>query len=136
MMDKLTQLFHLLATLLEPLRFFKHAQERRLNAERELREHTLEILESVMSRMEKKSEADAQVLVENAKASQALGMAINTWFEMFKVNMDHTMTTSTVRPQDEWDDARKREFDRLKAEGWPVDEDPAKQLAFLQSYLG
>jgi len=121
-----------LAILFEPLRFIKHAQERRYLAERELREHTLELLDTMMQRSSEQQAHSAAVAMETAKSATALANALHTWFDMFKDNsaQEH-LKSETVRSADEWSEEQQRTKRKLIEAGYPIDGSREDQLAYL-----
>lgn len=88
-------------------------------------------MESVFSRMEKRDGMQAAVMQEMAKATAAQAASFATWLEMFKQGHDQQLTSLTVRPQDELDEARKRERERLMQVGFPIDKSAEEQLSWF-----
>jgi DNA-binding protein H-NS len=124
-----------LMALMDLFRFIRNARERRRQEEAALREHTLELLDTVLSKVQAQNETTAAAMVEMAKASKAHAEALNTWFEMFKANNEMAHVGSvTVRGEDLWEEERAREHARLLAAGYPVNSSAAEQLAWLQSH--
>lgn len=96
-------------------------------------EHTLEMVETIMERMEGISKANAEASAEQARAFSKNAEALQTWFQMFKDNQGPG-GGSIVRPEDEAEAEEQRELARLKNAGYPVDsQDPATVATFLST---
>jgi hypothetical protein len=96
-------------------------------------EHTLEMVETIMLRMEGISKANAEASAEQARAFTKNAEALQTWFEMFKDNQGPG-SGSIVRPEDEADAEEQRELARFKAAGYPTEtQDPATVATFLSN---
>lgn len=94
-------------------------------------EHTLEMVEAIMGRMEAIYKANAEASKEQARAFTKNAEALQTWFEMFR-DAQGPGSVSVVRPEDEAEAEDAREMERLRAAGYPVDEqDPATVATFL-----
>lgn len=96
-------------------------------------EHTLEMVETIMGRMESIFKANSEASAEQARAFTKNAEALQTWFEMFKDNQGPG-AVSIVRPEDEAADEERRELARLKEAGYPVEsQDPATVATFLSN---
>jgi hypothetical protein len=113
------------------IQFRQRAHERAMERESALREHTLELLDTVMQRTNAQSAQLADAMVEQAKASAAHAAALQVWFEMFRAQANDPTTTATVRPADEYAAEQQREADRLAALGFPIHASPEDQLAWI-----
>jgi DNA-binding protein H-NS len=128
------KLVEVLALLIEPFRFIKHARERRLKEVAELREHMVDMLDTVLGRLEATEQHRSLALIESAKAQQAQATALQTWFEMFKHDSMNNSPGTTVRPADEYDAEQQRMQEKLIELGYPVEKSPAEQMAWLLSH--
>lgn len=122
-----------LAEIFEPLRYFKHKRER-LAAERQAeREHQLEIIDTMLARVEQIIAHQKDAQIAQAHSNGKLAEGIVTWLEMFKSSAEAqaNLGTATVRSEDEAADEDRRELERLKKLGYPVNEPRHVQLQWL-----
>ncbi len=126
-----------LALLFEPFRFFKHAREARAAEAAAMREHTIELLDAVMSRVEKREEHSSRALEALGAAMSEQARATAKWFDMFQQqSTDAHLDTSTVRPENEAYAAEQRDIERFKQMGFPIDGSLEDQLAFIDDVFG
>jgi Holliday junction resolvasome RuvABC DNA-binding subunit len=132
-MSILERFYAFLAELFEPFRFLKHARERRLLERQEEREHQLELIDTMLQRVEKVIEHQKDAAIATAQANSKLAEGIVTWLEMFKNSAEAqaNLGTATVRSEDEYSDEQKRELERLIKLGYPVNEPRPVQLQWL-----
>jgi DNA-binding protein H-NS len=96
-------------------------------------EHTLEMVEVIMTRMEGIHKANAEASAEQARAFSKNAEALQTWFKMFEQNQGDG-SVSIVRAEDEADAEDARELARLRAAGYPVDaQTPTEVASFLST---
>lgn len=122
-----------LLELFEPLRFFKHRRERLRQERDEEREFQLEMLSTILGKVEQIVEHHKEQGVAQAQASERLAQAIGIWLEMFKnanASSEH-LSSETVRPGDEREAELQRERERLIKKGLPINGSQAEQLAWL-----
>jgi DNA-binding protein H-NS len=120
-----------LARFFDLFRFIEHARQRREAELAAMHERNIELIDTLMSRLEKTESLRTEAAVEAAKGQQAMAEALQTWFEMFKFESQDNSPAQTVRPIDEWAAERQRATQELAAMGYPVDEPPEKQMAWL-----
>jgi hypothetical protein len=93
-----------------------------------------DMLEAVLSRVQQSNAGQTEALIEVAKGTQEVGKAISTWMDLFKNNQGDGFS-HTVRPAQEVEEHEARERERLKKLGYPVDEPPDAQMAFLDNIV-
>ncbi len=119
---------------IKKFRAYLEAREAARRAERrEAQEHVLDLVDTMLSRVEKISELHRDQGVAQAKASEKLAGAIAVWLEMFKQANEGTdhLTTATVRSEDEFSAERDRERERLIKKGYPLNQPRNIQLQWL-----
>lgn len=99
-----------------------------------MRAHTLELVDTVLARVEAAEKLRSAAQIESAKALQAQSDALRTWLEMFKVDSQDRSPGVTVRPSDEADAEEERYKQKLRELGYPVDGTPHEQMAFLLAH--
>jgi hypothetical protein len=82
-------------------------------AEATRHERTLELLETVMQRMQAQSTAQSDALIEVAKGVQENAKAINRWMGLFESTQGEG-ASHVVRPADEVEAADKRQMEKLR----------------------
>lgn len=122
-----------LTTIFKAFRFIERSRLRAANEAHLLRmerarerEHQLEMMEAVFTRIESSNATTMAALTEMAKGTQEQAKGFTQWLEMFRGSME-APTSSTVRDSDEW----LEEQQRLKAQGFPVDLPVEFQLASI-----
>lgn len=112
------------AERLEMLRAATETQERARHQQQ------LEVLETVLSRVQAISEGGQQVMQEVAIGIQKNAEAINTWMQLFQQNQGPG-DVHTVRPEDEYKAWQQREMNQLAELGYiqkPAGDAPAVEL--------
>jgi hypothetical protein len=131
--ELIERLLEFLQKLVEPLRFIKRARERRRQEKETEREFMVDLVDTVLARVEKIAEHQKDQGIAQSQSAQKLAEAIGTWLDMFKhANEAYAnVASATVRPEDEFEAENQREQERLKAKGFPVDAPDAQKLAWL-----
>jgi DNA-binding protein H-NS len=122
-----------LAELCEPLRYFKHRRERIAAEKQAEREHMLEILDTLLERVEKLVEHQKDAGVAQAAAVSRMAEAFGTWLEMFQQSAQDQahLGSVTVRAEDEYEAELERERERLIKKGFPINRPETEQLQWL-----
>jgi uncharacterized damage-inducible protein DinB len=117
-----------LALALEPLRFRKHAEERRYAAEAANRDAQLRLIESVLTAQDSTNARNAEALMEVAKTVQGQAAGFQEWLKLFASNGEPVSSTVTVGDEVELERARVAQE---LSERYPTLADARDQLDFL-----
>lgn len=123
-----------LTQLVQFFRFIKNARDRRAAEKVAEREHLIELLDTLFSRLEQLERTRSDAMIAASQAQQAQAEALKVWFEMFKFDSQDRSTAPTVRPADEYDAEQERTREKLISLGYPVDSSPAEQMAWLLAH--
>jgi hypothetical protein len=129
----LDTLYAFLAQVFEPFRFLKHARERRLQEKQEAHENLVDLIDTMMGRVERIIEHQKEAQIAAAHSNGKLAEGIVLWLEMFKTSAEAqaNLGTATVRSEDEASEERSRELEALKKKGFPVNGSNAEKLQWI-----
>lgn len=113
------------------LNFPRRRRERIAKEKQEEREFMLDMIDTALDKVVELAKVQRDQSIAQSQSTAELAGVFKTYLEMFKAANDSTDPPSTVRAIDEYDDEMRRERERLKKRGFPVDAPANEQLAWL-----
>ena len=122
-----------LPRLFEVFRFIKRSRERKALEKQAERDHMVDLMDTMLARVERIVEHQATSSQAQAAATAKLAEPLAEWLQLLKQSNDNTahLTTATVRSSDEVTIEEERERQRLIAKGFPLDKTDAEKLQWL-----